>query len=375
MSITIRVQQNGLPVSGCKSVTVSLTMTTSELMTECCRAVFGSAPSDLDSVRLFTSAGLEFTEVSFLPMVPQGLLFVSTDGDDFLTADQVKDRQRNGGSGGSGSGGFLGHFRKKSKSKPSKDSLPPTPTHTSPPVSPMPPGGSSTVVAPPVGSTSPPLGTPLERARSKTELRTFDDIQEKGANLNEYLQDLQGRDAANATCFDCGIANPIWATVTYGAYICIRCSGVHRSLGVHITFVQSVNLDTWKPANILKMQVGGNRLAQEFFAQNGAPTTVATKDIAAKYNTPAADAYRAHIVARAEAAKTAGPETSSAPPLMPRPPPARPKSSGDLPEFDELPQLPPKPTSAPAPPPIIAAKPRPSIPLPAIPPRMNTDST
>ncbi|KAJ8449897.1 hypothetical protein Cgig2_029259 [Carnegiea gigantea] len=63
----------------------------------------------------------------------------------------------------------------------------------------------------------------------------------------------------NRVCADCGAPDPKWASANIGVFICLKCCGVHRSLGPHISKVLSVTLDNWSDENIDNMiEVGGN---------------------------------------------------------------------------------------------------------------------
>ena len=44
--------------------------------------------------------------------------------------------------------------------------------------------------------------------------------------------------------------DPDWADVNFGVFICIECSGIHRSLGAHIAKVKSIGLDLWSEENV-----------------------------------------------------------------------------------------------------------------------------
>lgn len=69
----------------------------------------------------------------------------------------------------------------------------------------------------------------------------------------------------NALCADCQRRAPSWASSNLGVFICIECSGIHRSLGSHISFVRSCTLDTWTREQAEHMAAVGNSAANAYW--------------------------------------------------------------------------------------------------------------
>uniref|UniRef100_A0A8C8VNS3 Arf-GAP with coiled-coil, ANK repeat and PH domain-containing protein n=1 Tax=Pelusios castaneus TaxID=367368 RepID=A0A8C8VNS3_9SAUR len=86
----------------------------------------------------------------------------------------------------------------------------------------------------------------------------------KGETILQRVQSIPGNDQ----CCDCGQADPRWASINLGILLCIECSGIHRSLGVHCSKVRSLTLDSWEP-ELLKLmcELGNSTMNQIYEAQ------------------------------------------------------------------------------------------------------------
>ncbi|XP_075717861.1 arf-GAP with coiled-coil, ANK repeat and PH domain-containing protein 2 isoform X2 [Rhinoderma darwinii] len=83
----------------------------------------------------------------------------------------------------------------------------------------------------------------------------------KGESALKRVQCIPG----NTKCCDCGLPHPRWASINLGITLCIECSGIHRSLGVHFSKVRSLTLDTWEP-ELLKLMCGlGNDVINSIY--------------------------------------------------------------------------------------------------------------
>uniref|UniRef100_A0A668AM47 Arf-GAP with coiled-coil, ANK repeat and PH domain-containing protein n=1 Tax=Myripristis murdjan TaxID=586833 RepID=A0A668AM47_9TELE len=171
----------------------------------------------------------------------------------------------------------------------------------------------------------------------------------------------------NACCCDCGQPDPRWASINLGITLCIQCSGIHRSLGVHFSKVRSLTLDTWEPELLKLMCELGNGVINQIYEarreelgarkpQPGDPRHEIEGYIKAKYvdrrfvRRPSDEELRTKVVCLSKQEKRL---SSSSEHLPPRPPPPTPKlrPGSNVSGQSEAAEPPPMPMPATLPPP------------------------
>uniref|UniRef100_A0A673LU18 Arf-GAP with coiled-coil, ANK repeat and PH domain-containing protein n=1 Tax=Sinocyclocheilus rhinocerous TaxID=307959 RepID=A0A673LU18_9TELE len=89
-------------------------------------------------------------------------------------------------------------------------------------------------------------------------------VKERSLKGESALQRVMGI-GGNSICCDCGQPEPRWASINLGITLCIQCSGIHRSLGVHFSKVRSLTLDTWEPELLKLMCELGNGVINQIY--------------------------------------------------------------------------------------------------------------
>uniref|UniRef100_A0A8C8LV76 ArfGAP with SH3 domain, ankyrin repeat and PH domain 1b n=1 Tax=Oncorhynchus tshawytscha TaxID=74940 RepID=A0A8C8LV76_ONCTS len=99
--------------------------------------------------------------------------------------------------------------------------------------------------------------------------------EEDGVGGEDGLEDLTKaiieevlRMPGNEVCCDCGAADPKWLSTNLGILTCIECSGIHREMGVHISRIQSMELDKLGTSELLLAKNVGNSSFNEIMEEN-----------------------------------------------------------------------------------------------------------
>ncbi|KAJ0355120.1 hypothetical protein KNSL1_000839 [Colletotrichum chrysophilum] len=108
-------------------------------------------------------------------------------------------------------------------------------------------------------------GAPMRRitvgARPSTHRSTSSSYDD---NPDKLLQLLRDNDQGNCWCADCGSGTKVeWVSINLAIIVCIECSGIHRSLGTHISKVRSLTLDinSFTPDIVELLLLVGNRVS------------------------------------------------------------------------------------------------------------------
>jgi len=94
------------------------------------------------------------------------------------------------------------------------------------------------------------------------------DDPEEAKRYSAALSDFLER-PCNKRCADCGAAltapTDTWASINLGVLVCVRCAGLHRSLGISTSRIKSLVYDTWDVAMAEAILQRGNDVGRETY--------------------------------------------------------------------------------------------------------------
>ncbi|KAF0022412.1 hypothetical protein F2P81_025324 [Scophthalmus maximus] len=125
--------------------------------------------------------------------------------------------------------------------------------------------GDSTTISQPLTDSQVAVGSVQEEMYHVQQIKKF--LQKTKHCKNVKFEDHFGDKMVLLTSMraQMNLRGPRWASWNLGIFICIRCAGIHRNLGVHISKVKSVNLDQWTQEQVQCVQEMGNTKAKRLY--------------------------------------------------------------------------------------------------------------
>ncbi|KAL7668960.1 hypothetical protein ACOME3_009637 [Neoechinorhynchus agilis] len=93
------------------------------------------------------------------------------------------------------------------------------------------------------------------------------EVEVRSAVIRERKQAIQSLPGNNECC-DCGALRPEWASVNLGILLCLKCSGIHRGLGVNTSKIRSLHIDEWDIETLIMMTEIGNQAFNAIYEAN-----------------------------------------------------------------------------------------------------------